>query len=75
MVYHWQVQTQDRSLTVSANTFAGLQVANEIGSGVTNAVFQSNGYAGNTSNFGNAGSIKAGSCTGIGGTCAAGATP
>jgi hypothetical protein len=46
-----------------------------IGSGATNINLQSNNYVGNTINVNNGGSIEAGNCTGISGTCTAGATP
>lgn len=61
-------------MSITGNTFGGNGLAIEIGAGVSHVGIQSNAYQGNTTNVSNFGSISAGSCVGIAGTCAAGAS-
>lgn len=62
-------------VTITGNEFNSLADGVVVGTGVSGAMLQSNTYSNNTANVLNSGTIKAGSCAGIGGTCTAGATP
>lgn len=63
------------SILITGNSFGNLADAVVISSGVSGLTVQSNKYNSNTSNVINNGTITAGSCAGIAGTCTAGATP
>ena len=67
--------TTAANFPVTGNTIRGCGVGISVSSGATNINLQSQNYSLNTTNVSNAGSINAGNCAGIAGTCTAGATP
>ena len=62
-------------MSITGNSFYELAAGANFASGAAGINIQSNSYAGNTAKVSNAGTITAGNCTGISGTCTAGATP